>query len=269
MIEVVSSSFYYEQAKPLFRDLSLTVNEGETLAVLGVNGAGKTTFIKCMMGFLKFKSGYLCIDGVQANTLSLQAFWKRVSYVLQAKHTTFGYSVLEMVVMGLSPYIAMGNMPSKQDYIKAREMIDSMGLSGIANRPCNQISGGQLQMVLIARALIKKPKVLIMDEPESNLDMKNQMMVLEIIQWLNKQKLTIIINTHFPAHALRVAGQTLIIGEHEHITGPTEQIVNEINLQKYFGVHSEMIRSRDHTNTASGILPIELVHPMKLDSIPL
>ncbi|SFM16944.1 iron complex transport system ATP-binding protein [Paenibacillus sp. 1_12] len=267
MIEVVNTSFYYEQTHVLFKDLSLTVKEGETLAVLGVNGAGKTTFIKCLMGFQKFKTGYMCIDGTQAQTLSLTDFWKRISYVPQAKHTSFGYSVTEMVVMGLSPYIAMGNTPTKGDYLKARDMIDQMGLAGIAKRPCNQISGGQLQMVLIARALVKKPKVLIMDEPESNFDMKNQLMVLEIIKWLNKQKLTIIINTHFPAHALRVAEQTLIIGQNEHVIGQTEHIISEHNLEKYFGVQSEMISSSKSGRTVSGILPTELVHPMKLDSI--
>lgn len=266
MIEVVNASFYYEPSRVLFGDLSLMVREGETLAVLGVNGAGKTSFIKCLMGFQKFKRGHIRIDETEAHTLSSTAFWRCVSYVPQAKFTSFGYSVTEMVVMGLSPYIAMGRAPGKQDYAQARELIDRVGLGAIADRPCNQISGGQLQMVLIARALVKKPKVLIMDEPESNLDMKNQLMVLDMIQWLNKQKLSIIINTHFPAHALRVAEQTLIIGPDDHIIGPTEYIVTESNLEKYFGVYTEMVRSRSGRGDAvRGILPIDLVQPMKLD----
>lgn len=155
----------------------------------------------------------------------------------------------------------MGHAPKKEDYGKALELLQRMGLGSIADRPCNQISGGQLQMVLIARALIKNPKVLIMDEPESNLDMKNQLMVLEMIHWLNIQKLAIIINTHFPAHALRVAEQTLIIGTGEHILGPTKQIVTESNLEKYFGVHTELVRGRSG-NGVDGILPIGLVDRM-------
>ncbi|WP_165452267.1 ABC transporter ATP-binding protein [Paenibacillus thalictri] len=269
MIEVADAAFYYDETQPLFRDVTLNVKKGETLAVLGVNGAGKTTFIKCLMGFLKLKSGYVRIDGARADAQGPSAFWKRVSYVPQAKYATFGFSVTDMVVMGLSPYIALGSAPKKEDYNKAREMLGSLGLSAIADKPCTKISGGQLQMVLIARALIKKPQVLIMDEPESNLDMKNQMKVLEIIKWLNRQHLSIIINTHFPAHALRVASQSLIIGNNEHIAGPTEHIVNEANLEKFFGVQSEIIRSGHKDGGAWGVVPFELADPLKLEDLKL
>ena len=167
MIKVTGAGFSYGNKPLLFSDISFEVREGETLAILGPNGIGKTTLLRCMMRFLPLKKGKIEIQGESVEGMSQKQFWKDISYVPQAKRLVFGYSAVNMVVMGLSQNIAFGRTPKKEDYDRAYELLEGFGLGDIADQSCNTLSGGQLQMVLIARALIKNPKLLIMDEPES------------------------------------------------------------------------------------------------------
>lgn len=120
---------------------------------------------------------------------------------------------------------------------------------------------GELQMVLIARALIKEPKILIMDEPESNLDMKNQLIVLNTIDRLNEEKLSIVINTHYPDHALRCAGKTLIIGRRKHLFGDTGQVITEDRLREFFEIESDIVQSVRAGRTLQGIIPLDITRP--------
>ncbi|GAA0732956.1 ABC transporter ATP-binding protein [Clostridium oceanicum] len=259
MIKVSKVAFNYDKGRTLFKDLSFEVKKGETLAVLGPNGTGKTTFIKCLMGFFKFRVGEVFINNISNKDINQKDFWKQVGYVPQAKNVSFGFSVLEMVVMGLSPYIGMGRLPKKEEYSKAKEMLKQLGILHLQNASCNKISGGQLQMVLIARTLIKDPKILIMDEPESNLDLKNQMKILNIIEKLNsKKQMAIIINTHFPHHALKVAQNTLIIGENNHVLGSTKEIVTKENMKQYFDIDTEIISYSKDNKVYNTILPLGL-----------
>ena len=259
MIKVSDAGFNYHGSRVLFEKVSFEVKLGETLTILGTNGAGKTTFIKCLMNFLQFKKGSLFIDGKSAKDYRSADFWKIVGYVPQAKSAAFGFSVLEMTVMGLSPYIGMGRLPKKEEYEQAENILEELGVLDIKDASCNQISGGQLQMVLIARTLIKKPKILIMDEPESHLDLKNQMKILNIVERLNAgNKMAIVINTHFPGHALRIAKNALIMGQNNHLYGRSQDIVNKNNLSRYFGIDTEILEHSLNGVKFRGILPIGL-----------
>lgn len=259
MIKVCGASFNYPGERLLFDNISFEVPLGETLAILGANGAGKTTFIKCLMNFLQFKKGDLYIAGKSTEEFSSTAFWKVVGYVPQAKSMIFGFSVLEMTVMGLSPYIGMGRLPQKEEYDKATNILEKLGLLDIKDASCNQISGGQLQMALIARTLVKHPGILIMDEPESHLDLKNQMKILNVIEQLNSSKnVAIIINTHFPEHALRVAKNALLIGRNNHLFGETRDVVTQKNLSRYFGIDAEVLAHERNGKKFYSILPISL-----------
>lgn len=260
MIKVNNVSFAFEDKNYLFQNLNFHIGEGETLAILGANGVGKTTLLRCLMRFLKFHTGEMQINDISTCKLNDMEFWKLISYVPQAKHHEFGYSVLNMVVMGRTQYLRFGQMPRKQDYDAAKNVLKDLGLEEFENRSCNTLSGGQLQMVLIARALVKEPKILIMDEPESNLDMKNQLKVLEIIDYLSHKKgLTVIINTHFPAHALRCADKTLLMGKEEYIFAETQKVITSENIEKYFEITSKILDVEVNNKSYSGIIPIGLI----------
>jgi iron complex transport system ATP-binding protein len=259
MVKVENASFSYNGGDLVFANLNFEVPRGEVLAILGANGIGKTTLFRCLMGFLKFRTGDVWIDGKNTCLMGASEFWRDLSYVPQGKGLIFDYSVLNMVVMGRSNNIGFGRMPKKEDYRAAQRILEELNLDALADRPCTTLSGGQLQMVLIARALVKNPKILVMDEPESNLDMKNQLKTLDLIDTLaHKKNYTVLINTHFPAHALRCADKTLIMGPEGYLEGDTRQVVTQENIEAYFGVRAKVLRFEDNAREFQGIVPFAL-----------
>lgn len=261
MLRVEYAAFAYDKkSQLLFKDLSFDINEGEALAILGPNGIGKTTLLRCIMHFLKLREGEVWIKGQPVSQMDNREFWKNISYVPQAKKLVFGYSALNMVVMGLSQNIRFGQTPKKEDYEKGMALLARFGIEDLAEQSCNTLSGGQLQMVLIARALIKDPGILIMDEPESNLDMKNQLIVLNAIEELTKEKnLCVIINTHYPDHALRCTQKTLLLGPKSYLFGETKEVVTAEHIREYFEIDSRILQYERNGRAYEGIIPIDLV----------
>ena len=259
MIRAENLAFAYSNNRTLFHKVSFELKKGEIMAVLGANGVGKTTMMRCMMGFLKLKNGDVWIGGENTKCMNQSRFWQNISYVPQAKSLVFGYKVLDMVVMGLSQQVKFGYTPSKEEYEKAYELLKEMGLEELAHRSCNSISGGQLQLVLIARALIKEPDILIMDEPESNLDMKNQLKVLEIMKKISKERnVTVIINTHYPEHALRYTDKTLILGRESFVFDDSKKAITKENIHRYFDVEASIYDVEVGEERYKGILPIAI-----------
>lgn len=259
MLKVTNAGFGYGNRPLLFSGVSFEVKAGETLAILGPNGIGKTTLLRCIMRFLALKEGEIEIDGAAAKHMDQKRFWRDISYVPQAKQLVFGYSAVDMVVMGLSQNISIGRTPKREDYDRAYALLEEFGLGSIANQSCNTLSGGQLQMVLIARALIKGPGLLIMDEPESNLDMKNQLIVLNTIERLAASHLAIIINTHYPEHALRCAHKTLLMGKEEYLFGDTRDVIIEKHIRDYFEIDSQMMQIEKSGRRYDSIIPIDVL----------
>lgn len=257
MIKAENLTFSYDGKKNVFENISFHVPKGEIMAVLGANGVGKTTMMRCMMRFLNLKSGEVFINGTNTKKMNNSQFWENISYVPQAKNLVFGYSVLNMVVMGRSQFVKFGYTPGKAEYERAYAILEEMGLEEFAHRSCNSLSGGQLQMVLIARALVKEPDILIMDEPESNLDMKNQLKVLEIMKKISRERnVTVIINTHYPEHALRYTDKTLILGGDSYVFDESPKAITKENIFKYFKVDASIYDIQVDNQTYQGILPI-------------
>lgn len=225
MIKVSNISFCYSNKKNnIFDGHSFELEKNEVLAILGPNGSGKTTLIKCLLGLLP-------ISGGEIKTLG------ECSYVPQSTSSPFDYTVRDMVVMGVSCRNGFFATPSKLDKEKADEALVSVGMFDFANECFSCLSGGQQQMVLIARALVSQPDIMILDEPTSALDYFNQNKVLSTIKAVAKKGTAVIFSTHCPQQALHVADKVLLVKrEDPSLFGLSEYMLNKDNLRQLYNI---------------------------------
>ncbi len=260
-IEVNAGTFSYRKGAPLLQDISFSVAAGQTLAILGPNGVGKTTLMKCLLGFLPWERGTTVIDGADIRSMRGRRLWQRVAYVPQARQPAFSYRVEDMVLLGRSPYLGDFSMPGKRDREIAAQAMELAGVSHLAGQSCARLSGGELQLVLIARALAAEPAYLILDEPESGLDFRNQLVVLDLIERLCREReMTVVLNTHYPDHALRISDQSLLLfGGGVYQFGRTEQILTEDHMRALFGVDIAVWRERIGAEEYAAVIPLEIM----------
>lgn len=252
-------SFSYKKGIKIIDNLSFEVNSGDLIAILGPNGAGKTTLLKCIMGFMKLDGGQCLLDSEEINKIPPRKLWSKVSYVPQAKSTSSSLYVEEMILLGLTSKIGVFSSPTENDRNKIKALAESLGIEKLLNKKCNEISGGELQMVLIARALASEPELLILDEPESNLDFRNQLIVLDTLSSLASSGIAVIFNTHYPEHALMRANKSLIIHKSgKSVFGDTVKIVTEENIKSAFGVNAVISNIETSGNIYKSILPLHL-----------
>ena len=258
-LSVQNGCFSYRAGQPLLENISFEAEGGDVLAILGPNGAGKTTLLKCMLNLLHWQEGQTLLDGENVGAMPARTLWQKVAYVPQAKQTSLFCTVEEMVLLGRSSRIGAFSAPSKEDFRQARAAIERLGLSHLFGRRCCELSGGEVQMVLIARALSSQPGVLVLDEPESNLDFKNQLLVLDTIEDLARSGLTCIFNTHFPAHALRRANQALLLGRGgKSVCGKTCDVVTEDRISEFFGVRAVIGEMQTPLGTYQDVIPVSI-----------
>jgi iron complex transport system ATP-binding protein len=187
------------------REISFTVSEGEVLCLLGPNGVGKTTLFKAILGFLELRGGRVRLEGRDLGDWGRRELARTVAYVPQAHGAPFPFSVADVVLMGRTPHLGVGGSPRQPDVAIAAENLERLGIEHLAGKPFTQLSGGEAQMVLIARALTQQPRLLMMDEPTSNLDLGNQARVLRQVRALAAAGLAIVMISHTPDHAFAVA----------------------------------------------------------------
>lgn len=259
IFEVRNGTFGYDK-RLILNNISFDVKKGEVLSVLGSNGVGKTTLLKCMMGFLKWQKGQSYIDGVPLTDISHKELWKRIAYVPQAKGAAFAYTALDMVVLGRSAHIGTFRQPRKEDTDIALKAMDDIGILYLKDKLCTRMSGGELQMVLIARALTVFPEMLVLDEPESNLDFKNQLIILDSIKKLSGERnISAIVNTHYPAHALQLSDKALMMNKDgTSFYGKANEVINEENMRKVFSVNVYIDEYRRDDNIYRSVIPLSL-----------
>lgn len=260
-LAIRNGSYGHRPGQPLFSGLDLTLSAGQIMAVLGPNGAGKTTLLNTMTGMLAWQSGETLIDGRPLAAYGERELWRRVGYVPQARTNAFAYSVLDMVLLGRSAHLGTFARPGAADVAIARRVLDRLEIGHLAGSYCNAISGGELQLVFIARALAGEPSILFLDEPESHLDFKKQLIILDIIERLAREdRMICVMNTHFPNHALRIAHRVLLLGaDGRHRFGPTDAILTEDAIRSCFGVNA-----RIDTIDAEG-RALRTIYPVSLD----
>lgn len=258
--EVVDGCFGYSNGKHILNDINFCVEQKEILSILGSNGVGKTTLLKCTLGLLKWRSGQTKIDGKDVQEMKHSELWRNIGYVPQAKLSAFAYTVDEMVLLGRNSHLGMLEQPGKKDKEIVEKCIDRIGIGYLKGKLCSKISGGELQMVLIARALTAQPKLMILDEPESNLDFKNQLIVLETIKSLRDEEgISSIVNTHYPEHAISISDKALILNrDGTSIFGAAHSSIIEANLEKAFGVNVKIKDFYHKEKKYTCVLPLSI-----------
>ncbi|MGI6545417.1 MAG: ABC transporter ATP-binding protein [Fastidiosipilaceae bacterium] len=260
IIKVQNGCFAYHGQATILRDINIELKMGRILSVLGPNGIGKTTLLKCMTGLLPWKSGRTLFDDRDIRDIKSKDFWSMVSYIPQARGFSFSYTGLEMVMLGRSAHLGMFEQPGQREIELAQNTMERIGVAHLQKKDCNQMSGGELQMVLIARALINEPKLIILDEPETGLDFHNQILVLDMIDRLAHQEgISAIMNTHYPTNAMSISDEALMMNrEGDFYYGAAEQVLNERNISRSFDVRVAVNEFRYENKKIKSIVPVAI-----------
>lgn len=245
-IRMRHSTFSYGE-KEIFHDLDLDLNEGDIFCLLGPNGCGKTTLLRCISGLFKLNAGSVLLDGRDVATMSETERARSLAFVFQEHNVHFPYTVSEIVQMGRTPHLDFLAMPSRRDVEVADSALERVGISRLRDQRYTEISGGERQLVLIARALAQETSVLVLDEPTSHLDFGNQMLILETIKRLAVEKnLTIAMATHFPDHALLASSKAALMKEGQFMAvGSPAEVITEETMKELYGVRVKVISVDD------------------------
>ena len=193
-------------------DVSLQLRKGAIVTLLGPNGCGKTTLLKIINGLLRPDSGKVYVDGNDVSRMGQTDMARLIGHVPQTQRSSFPFTALDIVLTGRMPHISALSQPGPRDLEKARQAMDMVGASHLSSGPYTQISGGERQLVMIARALAQEPSFLLLDEPTSYLDFKNQYQVLKMVSQIARdQKVTVVMTLHDPNHALMFSDEVVLL----------------------------------------------------------
>lgn len=239
VLRVEGLSYTYSRDLVALRDVEFEVYSGEVVTVLGPNGAGKTTLLKCILRLLKPR-GVVYIDGKRRwDELSSRELAKYFGYVPQTHHSVFAYRVLDFILMGRAPHHTMFSLPSRRDYEKVHEVAKLLGIEDLLERSITELSGGQMQLVLIARALVQEAKVLLLDEPTAHLDIVNSVRVLSVVRRLVKSGRVdaAIMAMHDPVLAASFSDKVLLMSRGRVVAyGSPQDVLRPEVLREVYGV---------------------------------
>lgn len=245
MIQVKNLSFRYKNNLPLILDdLSFSIECGSILSILGKNGVGKTTFIKCLTSEIKNYSGTILIDSKDVRQLSISELSKLIAVVASNNPCYQNLCVADFLVTGFANKLTTLKAPRKNEYEKACSVLDELGHVDLLNRAIFELSSGELQIVKIARAILQNPKVIVFDEPTSNLDIKNQLVVLNQITGLSQRGYTVITTTHNPGQSIELGGMVLMMSGVHQIFGKTAEVLTEDNLRNTYNLNVSIEEGR-------------------------
>jgi iron complex transport system ATP-binding protein len=241
-LEINNLSFSYNGFSAL-EDVNLELGLGEVLGIVGPNGSGKSTFLKCINRILKTKQNTVLIDGKDIGTVGLKDLAKVMGYVPQSSRNVFPFTVFDVVLMGRKPYIQW-SLGQKDKEIVA-QILEYLGIGNLAMRYFNELSGGEQQKVIIARALAQQPQVLLLDEPTSSLDIKHQLEILCILRSLTQSKhCSVVISLHDLNLASRFADRMVMIKKGcVFAVGTPDSVMTEENIESVYGIKSRVTKS--------------------------
>lgn len=243
MLEIRNLKFAYGDHKVL-KDISFEAREGEMLCILGPNGAGKSTMFRCILGLLRGYEGEILIDGSEVSDLPARERASRMAYIPQTSKQAFSYTALDMVLMGASSALSAWRAPGARERKKALAALERLGILELAGRLYTNLSGGEQQLVLIARAIAQGAKTLIMDEPTSSLDYGNQMRVEQQLKSLAEEGYLIVQSTHNPEQTYMFADRIIAIKDGTIISaGRPGDIMDEELIRELYGIEVSVVES--------------------------
>jgi iron complex transport system ATP-binding protein len=242
---IVDGINFSYNSHPVLSDVSFFLDRGQVMCILGVNGAGKSTLLKCLNRILAPQQGTVLLEGEALFRMRQAEVARRVGYVPQRNPDT-RMTVFETVLMGRKPH--MGWKTESNDYAVVEKIIQQIGIEHLSMRPVSDLSGGEFQKVIIARALAQTPKMLLLDEPTSSLDLKNQLEVMELIRNIVKtQKLSAIVAIHDLNIAVRFADSFVFLKDRRiHAISTKENITSEM-IRQVYGVEVALKEFEGHT----------------------
>ena len=259
ILEIKNLTFSYDK-HVVFKDLNFKLESPDVLSILGPNGIGKTTLIKCLLGIKKKTSGEILIDGKEIDEFNKKDFYSFVAYLKQGGKETSIYTVLDTVLLGLASQINPLLKPKDSDIEKVNNILKELGIYHLKDKYVSKLSGGEAQMVFMARALIREPEILILDEPESNLDYRNQLLMLDTIDRLKSHGKLIIFNTHYPEHALRYSNKVLLLNNnYMYKFGNTTDIITKENIEETYRIKAAVGELKDGDTIYKDIIPLSIV----------
>jgi iron complex transport system ATP-binding protein len=230
VLHVEGAAFAYRGGSKLFSGLDLTLDRSEVLCVLGPNGVGKSSLLRCLAGLERLSAGTITVGGGRASP------GRSTGFVPQSDQPVFAFDVRTVVEMGRAPHLSWTSMPGRRDAAIVQSALARLRIAHLADRLYPELSGGERQLVMIARALAQQPALLILDEPTSHLDFANQADVLELVRGLADEGLAVLMTTHDPDHAFLVADQVLVLAKGTaHCSGPVQSVLTEERLSATYG----------------------------------
>ncbi len=238
--------YAYRPGRDVLSDVSLTLDEGRVLFVLGANGSGKTTLLDCLAGVRTPHTGRVTMDGTRLSELKPRNRAGRIGVVPQVHEPVFSYTVGEAVLMGRAPHLGLFSHPGKDDWAAVARALEAVGIAELRTRPYTQISGGERQLVLIARGLVQGAGCLLMDEPAAHLDPHHQHDILHVVRQLASEGYSFVVTSHHPNNALLYANGVVFLADGASIVaGPPDTAIDEGNLRAAYGMDFEIVRGVD------------------------
>lgn len=242
MLKIQDVEFTYKNGTSVLKGVDMSVGVHEILAILGPNGVGKSTLLKCINGLLKTKKGDILVDGENLKQLKRVEVAKRLGYVPQRAEVS-QITVFDSVLLGRKPHITWD--VSKKDIEITRHAITRLGMDELSLRNINEISGGELQKVQIARALVQEPKVLLLDEPTSSLDLCNQHRIMTtLVDIVRKTNLTAIMTMHDLNLAVRYADKFILLKDGKVLAAGDQNVITPENIEAVYGLPVDVAKHR-------------------------
>ena len=253
MLDAAGVWFGYEQgrhrsasatARYVLEDVSISVERGAIVGLLGPNGSGKTTLLKLLAGTLVPKRGQVLLDGTGINALSRRELARKIAVVPQETHSTFDFSAIEIVLMGRYPHLGAFELEGADDLAIARDALAATGTRALETRPFATLSGGEKQRVVIAGALAQASHVLLLDEPTASLDLGFQLEIASLLVRLNRDRgVTMVVSTHDLNLAATLCSELVLLKSGRIVAhGPTERVLNAANVRLLYGVDADVTR---------------------------
>lgn len=226
---------YPQSSKNVLNDINFSVESGTVTTILGPNGTGKSTLLSLMTGILKPSNGSIELFGNPLFSYKEKEIARLVSLVPQGSNVEFDYTVFDYVLMGRTPLIPTFSSPNAKDKQAAHEALERLGIAHLADKYCTKISGGERQQAMLARAIVRKPKLIILDEPTAYLDFGNQLAVLKTVKSLRDDGYSVVMTTHNPNHAIMLGGNVAMLDKNGRLAcGKCDDMMTESTLSDLY-----------------------------------